>query len=310
MTTIGFVGLGTMGRPMAGHIFSRLPQGDVMVLNDITSERVQNLTDSRGGLGLHRARTRCPRGRRLLHGPRRALRASRPRRTGWSVGRCGERELLLVVCSTVAPDAVRQLDADVSEQTGGRVRVIDAPVSGGQIGAEAGTLSIMVGGPDDLVEKAMPYLSLTGNPVHLGPTGAGEVAKACNQLVCAANIVANAEAAVVAERAGLDVGKLFELMLGGYASSKIMADKGPRYVNKDYSVSSGGLLDRGPAGLPRQAGRTAGTATVQGDRLLEAFQAWSTRAGAGTTRRSCRSTSRNRSSTLTDSMVSRQADVP
>lgn len=272
MTTIGFVGLGTMGRPMAGHIFSRLPQGDTMVLNDISSERVQHLIES-GAVWAATGRELAeqadvvffmvpdvPQVRAALDGP-----------DGLLAG-VGERELLLVVCSTVAPDAVRQLDADINERTGGRVRVIDAPVSGGQIGAEAGTLSIMVGGPDELVAKALPYLSLTGNPVHLGPTGAGEVAKACNQLICAANIVANAEAAVVAERAGLDVGKLFDLMLGGYASSKIMADKGPRYVNKDYSVSGAAVFwIKDLLAYLDEAGRT-GTATVQGDRLLDAFQ--------------------------------------
>ncbi len=78
------------------------------------------------------------------------------------------------------------------------------------------------------------------------------MAKACNQLIGAANIIANAEAAVVAERAGLDVAKLFELMLGGYSSSTIMADKAPRYINKDYTVSGARLLVQGPQGLPRR----------------------------------------------------------
>ena len=180
--------------------------------------------------------------------------------------------MLVVISSTVAPDAIRQLDDELRQASAGHVRVIDAPVSGGQAGAQAGTLSIMVGGPDELVAKAMPYLALTGNPVHLGPTGAGEVAKACNQLICAASIVANAEAAVVAARAGLDVGKLFELMLGGYASSKIMADKGPHYVAKDYSVSGAAVFWIKDLKAYLDEARRTGTVTVQGDRLLDAFQ--------------------------------------
>lgn len=271
MTTIGFIGLGTMGRPMAGHIFGALPAGDTMVLHDITSERVTDLLDA-GAVWAETARELgaradivlfmvpdVPQVKAVLEGPEGLLADL-------------DHEILLVVCSTVAPDAVRQLDAEVSEATDGKARVIDAPVSGGEVGAKAGTLSIMVGGADDQVAKAMPYLKLTGNPVHLGPTGAGEVAKACNQLICAANIVANAEAAVVAERAGLDVAKLFELMQGGYAGSKIMADKGPRFAAKDYSVSGAAIFwIKDLLAYLDEAGRT-GTTTMQGDRLLEAFQ--------------------------------------
>lgn len=271
MTTIGFVGLGTMGRPMATHIFSRLPGGDRMILNDISAERVTQLVAD-GAIWAATGRELgeqadivffmvpdVPQVRTALTGD-----------AGVLAGMTGEG--LIVVCSTVAPDAIRQLDLEVSKLSGGRIRVIDAPVSGGQVGAEAGTLSIMVGGPGELVAKALPYLALTGNPVHLGPTGAGEVAKACNQLICAASIVANAEAAVVAERAGLDVAKLFELMQGGYAGSKIMADKGPRYVAKDYSVSGAAVFwIKDLAAYLDEAGRT-GTPTVQGDRLLTAFQ--------------------------------------
>ncbi len=271
MTTIGFIGLGTMGRPMAGHMFARLPEGDTMVLNDISSERVTDLLDG-GAVWASTARELAglvdvvffmvpdiPQVQAVLDGP-----------DGLLAGIKGD--IVLVVCSTVAPDAIRRLDAEVSAATNGKARVIDAPVSGGEVGAKAGTLSIMVGGPDELVSQAMPYLALTGNPVHLGPTGAGEVAKACNQLICAANIVANAEAAVVAERAGLDVAKLFELMQGGYAGSKIMADKGPRFAAKDYSVSGAAIFwIKDLLAYLDEAGRT-GTATVQGDRLLDAFQ--------------------------------------
>ncbi|GAA2183446.1 NAD(P)-dependent oxidoreductase [Brooklawnia cerclae] len=271
MTTVGFVGLGTMGRPMAGHIFGSLPEGDTMVLHDISSERVTDLLEG-GAVWAPTARELgaaadvvffmvpdVPQVRAVLEGA-----------DGLLAGVDGE--LLLVVCSTVAPDAVRTLDAEISQATEGRVRVIDAPVSGGEVGAKAGTLSIMVGGADDLVAKALPYLQLAGRPVHLGPTGAGEVAKACNQLICAANIVANAEAAVVAERAGLDLQKLFDLMKGGYAGSTIMTDKAPRFIAKDYAVSGAAIFwIKDLLAYLDEAGRT-GTPSVQGDRLLEAFQ--------------------------------------
>lgn len=271
MTTVGFIGLGTMGRPIARHILEGLPSGDTLVLNDISSDRIKDLLDA-GAVWAETAKDLAgktdlvffmvpdiPQVKSVLEGE-----------NGLLAGVNGE--LLLVICSTVSPDAVRQLDEEVSAATNGQVRVIDAPVSGGQVGAEAGKLSIMVGGSDDLVAKAMPYLKLAGSPVHLGPTGAGEVAKACNQLVCAANIVANAEAAVVAERAGLDVQKLFDLMRGGYAGSKIMDDKAPRFIEKDYSVSGAAIFWIKDLKAYLDEARSTGTTTVQGDRLLDAFQ--------------------------------------
>ncbi|WIY83631.1 NAD(P)-dependent oxidoreductase [Propionimicrobium sp. PCR01-08-3] len=271
MTTVGFIGLGTMGKRMAGHMLDRLPEGDTLVLNDLSADRVKDLLDA-GAVWADSAKELAgkadvvffmvpdvPQVKSVLAGDNGLL-------AGIS------KEILLVVCSTVSPDAVRQLDVEVQSSTKGLARVIDAPVSGGEVGAVAGTLSIMVGGPDDLVAKALPYLKLTGNPAHLGPTGAGEVAKACNQLIGAASIVANAEAAVVAERAGLDVQKLFDLMLGGYSTSKIMADKAPRYINKDYTVSgAASFWIKDLKAYLDEANRT-GTPTVQGDRLLDAFQ--------------------------------------
>lgn len=271
MTTVGFIGLGRMGRPMAGHILDSLPAGDQLIINDISSEQVAELI-SAGAVWADNAREMAQQAEVILF-----MVPDVPQVKAVLEGENGllagvDHPIVLVVCSTVAPDAIRELDAEVAQVTGGLARVIDAPVSGGEVGSIAGTLSIMVGGDDELVAKAMPYLRLTGNPVHIGPLGAGEVAKACNQLICAATIVANAEAAVVAERAGIDVARLFELLQGGYAGSKIMADKGPRYAAKDYSVSGAAWLwIKDLKAYLSEAERT-GTPTVQGDRMLEAFQ--------------------------------------
>lgn len=271
MTTVGFIGLGRMGRPMAGHILDSLPAGDQLIINDISSEQVAELI-SAGAVWADNAREMAQQAEVILF-----MVPDVPQVKAVLEGENGllagvDHPIVLVVCSTVAPDAIRELDAEVAQVTGGLARVIDAPVSGGEVGSIAGTLSIMVGGDDELVAKSMPYLRLTGNPVHIGPLGAGEVAKACNQLICAATIVANAEAAVVAERAGIDVARLFELLQGGYAGSKIMADKGPRYAAKDYSVSGAAWLwIKDLKAYLSEAERT-GTPTVQGDRMLEAFQ--------------------------------------
>jgi 2-hydroxy-3-oxopropionate reductase len=98
-------------------------------------------------------------------------------------------------------------------------------------------LSIMVGGDTDAVAAAIPVLAACGRPVHLGPLGAGQVAKACNQMIVAATVLALGEAAVLADRSGINVGQLFELFGGGYAASRILETRGPRVIAEDYSPS-------------------------------------------------------------------------
>lgn len=145
------------------------------------------------------------------------------------------RDLLLVISSTSSPTGVRELAARLGRQTAGAVRVVDAPVSGGVEGAQAGTLSIMVGGSDADVAQALPVLAACGTPVHLGPLGAGQVAKACNQLIVSATVLALGEAAVLADRSGLDLAKLFALLAGGYANSRMLETRAERIIAEDYS---------------------------------------------------------------------------
>ncbi|MEL4357671.1 NAD(P)-dependent oxidoreductase [Luteococcus sp. H154] len=236
MTRIGFIGLGTMGQPMARHIAQNMPAGTSLALNDRSVERAQPMLDL-GASWAETARELAATSdlvicmvpaidhvRTVCDGP-----------DGLLAGIQGP--LTLVVCSSVAATDVRELDAWADELSDGRLRVVDAPVSGGQVGAEAGTLSIMVGGPEKLVGPVVEVLNLTGTAAHLGPLGAGQVAKACNQAIVAATITAIAEASVVAERSGLDVGQLFELLQGGYASSAVLKDKASRFATKDYSPS-------------------------------------------------------------------------
>ncbi|MGG7508690.1 NAD(P)-dependent oxidoreductase [Plantibacter sp. YIM 135249] len=144
---------------------------------------------------------------------------------------------VLVIGSTSSAQGVRDLDSRVSAATGGLARVIDAPVSGGEDGARAATLSIMVGGDKQPVEAAWSTLETFGTPVHLGPLGSGEIAKYCNQIIVASTIMALGEAAVLADRSGLDVGAMFDLLEGGYAGSRVLATRKQRIVDEDYSPS-------------------------------------------------------------------------
>lgn len=142
---------------------------------------------------------------------------------------------ILVISSTVAPGDVRVLAAQLDRATNGLLKVVDAPVSGGEAGAQAGRLSIMVGGDDEPAAEAIKVLTACGTPVHCGPLGAGEVVKACNQMVVGITMAALAEAALIAEGAGVDVGLMFSMLAKGWGGSAVLAAKGDKVVNRDYS---------------------------------------------------------------------------
>jgi 2-hydroxy-3-oxopropionate reductase len=156
---------------------------------------------------------------------------------GWSAA--GVARPVLVVHGTVSPVRVAALAERLAAEG---VDVVDAPVSGGPAGAESGALSVMVGGPAEAVGRAWPVLSLVGSTVrHLGPCGAGEVAKACNQVVVAATLGALSEALVLADAHGIDRRPLLELLGGGLAGSEALRQKGDRWLTGDFQ--GGGSMD-------------------------------------------------------------------
>jgi 2-hydroxy-3-oxopropionate reductase len=113
---------------------------------------------------------------------------------------------------------------------------IDAPVSGGEIGAQQGRLAIMVGGTADALQRARPVLDSMGSViVHVGPVGSGQIAKACNQLVVASTIQAVAESLVLATASGVDPARVREVMLGGFASSRVLEVHGRRMLEGDFN---------------------------------------------------------------------------
>jgi 2-hydroxy-3-oxopropionate reductase len=139
----------------------------------------------------------------------------------------------LVVMGTVSPAGVARLATDLGPYG---IEVIDAPVSGGQPGARAATLSIMVGATVDGYARVRPYLEAMGRTVrHLGPVGAGSLAKACNQIVVAATVAALAEAVLLAERGGLPVEEVLTLLDGGLASSEVLRQKRAYLESGDFT---------------------------------------------------------------------------
>lgn len=228
VASVGMVGLGVMGAPMAENLMKAKPEVRVLV-HGRSRDRLQSLLDA----GAEWAETPA------------------------EIGACDviisvlpdlpeleklvEQGLLddadghvLVVSSTSSPDGCRELAERVAEHG---VSFADAPISGGEDGAKAATLSIFVGASDEVFDRIKPVLDAMGNPVLLGPIGAGQVAKACNQLIVSTTVLALGEVAVIADRAGLDVGALFDTLAGGYAGSRILETRGPRMVKRDYSPS-------------------------------------------------------------------------
>lgn len=139
---------------------------------------------------------------------------------------------LVVDMSTVDPIATRRFAETLAAQD---VALLDAPVSGGDIGAREGTLSIMVGGQAEAFERALPLFRVMGkNIVYIGPSGAGQVAKMCNQLVVASAQEAVAEALLLATKAGVDPAKVREALLGGFAASKVLEVHGERMLAGNF----------------------------------------------------------------------------
>jgi 2-hydroxy-3-oxopropionate reductase len=143
---------------------------------------------------------------------------------------------LVAVMSSVSPVAVKVFGRAVAEASAGNAVVLDAPVSGGTEGAQRGTLAIMAGGPKEHFERLLPVLEAMVTTVRrLGELGSGSLAKACNQLIVGTTTAALAEAAELAERSGMDVGSLFEVLSGGLAGSRVLDFVGPRLAAKDYA---------------------------------------------------------------------------
>jgi 2-hydroxy-3-oxopropionate reductase len=140
---------------------------------------------------------------------------------------------VVVDMSSISPIATRDMAKQLSERG---VAMLDAPVSGGQIGAQHATLSIMVGGKPEVLDRVLPLLQLMGeNIVHVGDNGAGQTAKVCNQVLVAGTILAVSEALLLAAKAGVDPAKVRQALLGGFASSKILEVHGQRMLDRNFT---------------------------------------------------------------------------
>ncbi len=141
---------------------------------------------------------------------------------------------IVVDSSTIAPDAARRFAEAVGARGG---HFLDAPVSGGEIGAVDGTLTFMVGGDAEALDRVRPLLAFMGREdriVHVGPSGAGQVCKACNQLVIGGTMLAVAEALALAAKSGVDGTKVRQALFGGFAASRVLEVHGERMLTGNY----------------------------------------------------------------------------
>ncbi len=160
---------------------------------------------------------------------------------------------LFIDMSTISPSVSKKVHGAFAQKG---VEALDAPVSGGQVGAESAALSIMVGGSEGGFARALPIFEAMGkNIVHIGQAGAGQTAKACNQLVVGMTIQAVAEAFTLAKKAGVDLGKLRESLLGGFAQSRILDLHGNRIIGRNFNPGFRLNLHRKDMSIVLQTGK-------------------------------------------------------
>ena len=226
---IGFIGLGIMGKPMARNL---LKAGHSLIVHNRSPAAVEELAKDGAQIAAS-SKEVAARSEIVI--------TMLPDSPDVELVYAGEQGVfagvrpgtLLIDMSTIAPAVARKLASAAERKS---CDMLDAPVSGGQAGAESATLSIMIGGKAAAVERAMPVFQTLGkNIVHIGGAGAGQVAKAANQVVVGITIAAVSEALVLAQKAGVDPAKVRQVLLGGFAQSRILDAHGQRMLERNFN---------------------------------------------------------------------------
>ena len=262
---IAFIGMGTMGAPMALNI---LKAGHEVVVHNRTREKELPLADAG------------------------ALRADTPREAAAGVEiiitcvsdtpdveaivlgaegiiQAAPAGSLVIDMSTISPTATRHMAATLTEK---EIRMIDAPVSGGSEGAQNGTLAIMVGGEAEDVQHAMPVLEAMGKTItHVGGIGSGQITKAINQVILAGTFMGVAEGMVLGMKAGLDMQKVTEAISGGAAGSWVLSNRAMNMVNNTYPLGFRTRLHHKDLRIALEAARDLGV-TLPASALMDQIE--------------------------------------
>jgi 2-hydroxy-3-oxopropionate reductase len=267
MTTVGFIGLGVMGAPMARHL---IEAGHDVVAFNRSIGPVERLVAAGGRAATSVAE--ASRGAEVVI----TMLPDGPDVESVSLGADGiyesaESGTLHVDCSTIRPDTARGL-ARAARQHG--LRAIDAPVSGGQAGAEHATLSIMVGGSPADVAAARPILEVVGETIaHVGAEGAGQTVKAANQLMVAGIVELVAEALVFLQAHDVDLAAALDVLGGGLAASRVLEVKAPGMLDGQFEPGFRVDLHHKDMGIVLAAARHAGVATPLGSHVASLLAA-------------------------------------
>lgn len=226
--TIGFIGVGIMGIHMSRHLIAA---GNNIVAYDIFPAALERAVAQGAAAGESSADVAVrsdivvtmlpdsPDVEKAALGPDGIIVGAHP-------------GLIHIDMSSIAPAMAQKVAAALGEKG---VRCLDAPVSGGEVGAQNALLSIMVGGPEELYTEVLPLLEIMGKTVtYCGPSGAGQTVKACNQIQVAMNFIGMAEALVLGAKAGVDPAIIIKVLSGGYAQTRVMDVRGPRAIQGDF----------------------------------------------------------------------------
>jgi 2-hydroxy-3-oxopropionate reductase len=226
---VGFIGLGVMGRPMASNI---LKAGFALAVHDIDPAKVKALAAAGARDGGSAAGVAASADVIVISAPDTSdVEAILFGEQG--IASAAKRGTVVVDCSSISATATQDFAARLAANG---IALVDAPVSGGTKGAEEGTLSMMIGGDAGVVDKARPILECMGKTLkHIGPVGAGQVAKTCNQLVIAGTMMACAEMVALCRRMGVDPASVREALLGGGARSFVLENHAQRMIEGKFA---------------------------------------------------------------------------
>ena len=274
MSKLGFIGLGIMGAPMAGHLIAAGHEVYLHTRSDIPAELLQA-----GGKG-------CANGREVASQAEvifvmvpdtphveAVLFAEEGVSEGLSAGK------VVVDMSSISPIATKSFAARINELD---CQYLDAPVSGGEVGAKNATLSIMVGGSQATFDRVKPLFGLMGKNITLvGANGDGQTAKVANQIIVALNIEAVAEALLFAAKAGADPARVRQALMGGFASSKILEVHGERMIGRTFDPGFRIELHQKDLNLALSNARELGVALPNTATAQQLFNACEAHGGAG-----------------------------
>jgi 2-hydroxy-3-oxopropionate reductase len=274
MAELGFIGLGIMGKPMAGHLVTA---GHKVRVYDLSEDSVKYLC-ALGAEACGCCREIAEKSDIIF-----IMVPDTPDVAAVLFGTDGLTEGLkpgsiVVDMSSISPIATKEF---AKKLTSMGVKMLDAPVSGGQVGAENATLSIMVGGPVDVFNQIKPYFELMGkNIVHIGDHGDGQTCKVANQIVVALTIEAVGEALLFASKAGADPAKVRAALLGGFAQSRILELHGERMIQRTFNPGFRIRLHQKDLNLALESARSLGLSLPNTSIAQELFNAVAAQGGS------------------------------